>query len=151
MNKHAFTFLTLFTLVLLLSAYYITLPNETYPKDNLIVSSNGNDAEYLDVLNKQRADQQNSNNNTIASGDSFVDKQNAISENSKLDELSDKEKQITDSLTESKLEGCFVEIINNVVRVVGKKDDKSNENVRKIMKIVYENVEKEKLVEVLFE
>ena len=151
MNKHAFTFLTLFTLVLLLSAYYITLPNETYPKDNLIVSSNGNDAEYLDVLNKQRADQQNSNNNTIASGDSFVDKQNAISENSKLDELSDKEKQITDSLTESKLEGCFVEIVNNVVRVVGKKDDKSNENVRKIMKIVYENVEKEKLVEVLFE
>ena len=151
MNKHAFTFLTLFTLVLLLSAYYITLPNETYPKDNLIVSSDGNDAEYLDVLNKQRADQQNSNNNTIASGDSFVDKQNAISNNNELDDLSEKEKQITDALNESDLEGCFVEIVNNVVRVVGKKDNKSNENVRKIMKIVYENVEKEKLVEVLFE
>ena len=151
MNKHAFTFLTLFTLVLLLSAYYITLPNDTYPKDDLIVSSDGNNSKYLDTLNKQRDEQENTNNNVIASDGSFDAKQDAILKNSNLDDLSEKEKDITQALDKNDINDCFVEIVDDVVRVVANQDDKSDENVRKIMKIVYENVEKEKLVEVLFE
>ena len=151
MNKHAFTFLTLFTLVLLLSAYYITLPNDTYPKDNLIVSSDGSDSKYLDVLNEQRENQENSNDNIVASSKDFEKKTKALENNSELKKTKNIEKEITEELNKQNLQGCYVELVNDVVRIVAQKKDQNNENVVKIMKIVYDIVEEDKLVEILFE
>ena len=55
MNKQAFTFLTLFTLVVLLGVYYVTLPADsiTIEPDQLIASSEENRIEQYNELKQK--------------------------------------------------------------------------------------------------
>ena len=75
MNRQAITFLTLFSLILVLSIYYILLPPEGEASE---VSVNNEELSQIEVLQqnleKERADLISENNAIIASSDSDSNK-----------------------------------------------------------------------------
>ena len=61
MNKQAFTFLTLFTLMMMLAVYYVTLPVETKKLDanDLIVTTETDPFEYYKTEKQKTIKQKN--------------------------------------------------------------------------------------------
>ena len=156
MNKQAFTFLTLFTLVLMLAVYYVTLPLD-HPQtktDDLIVSNTAENSlsEYQSGLNEKHSTEVSENESVISSSESSLEEKLEALENiSQTEKTSNLEKKIQQDLTEGSFSGCFVEIEEEVTRIVCPQDYLSKENASMILSIVYQSVGKENLVEVSFE
>lgn len=157
MNKQAFTFLTLFTLVLMLAVYYVTLPldDPSVNTDNLIVSQpdqGSTISSYQTDLQSKHEGEVNDNEDVLANKDSSTeDKLNALANINATQQRSTLETKIQQELSEVSFQGCFVEIEDEVTRVVCPIEYIGKENATSILSVVYQTISTDDLVEVSFE
>ena len=144
MNKQAFTFLTLFSLILVLSIYYIMLP----PSSNQeVVTNTQTTIEQLQQqLNKKR-DDIIAKNNESSTSDSINEALETISETKNLGE---KEKSIVAKIKELGYQDVYVEIDNQTIKVTVLKKDATQSDASKVIKEVLKLVGDNYQVEVKF-
>lgn len=154
MNRQSFTFLTLFTLVLMLAVYYVTLPLEdpTVSDENLIVSQQGDFADYKQDLEEKHDTLIDSSESVLSGKESTLEeKLEALQKISDTEKKSALETAISTNLSSCGFEGCFVEVEDEITRVVCPKKYVGKNNAAEILEEVYRFIEKQKLVEVTFE
>ena len=148
MNRQAITFLTLFSLILVLSIYYILLPPEGEASE---VSVNNEELSQIEVLQqnleKERADLISENNAIIASSDSDS---NALANISEAKETAALEAKITKIINDAGFKNAFVEVENKTIKVVIDKKEASSSDANSIIKTVMEKTKNEYQVEVKF-
>ena len=153
MNKQAITFLSLFTLILVLSIYYLLVPpidqGDTVSKKSL------SRIEILQSeLNKNHENKINDNNTVIASSKaSEKEISTALTSNEKTKEATEggnenetnektkaiikNEKDICQLLTDKGYKECFCEIDGGHMKVVVKLKDATSKDANKIIKLIH--------------
>ena len=157
-NKKNLWFLTLFSLVLVLSIYYVTMPSDVFDseivsKDNTevnveevsIISSMKLEDDSL-VLNEMNKLKEKLTNKEISS----EEKNLAFEELKLLNKNSSKEETIENKLKEDCLCETFVKIDGDNIRVVLDSDDSSVSNANKVMRMVQEEFDDKKFISVKF-
>lgn len=158
-NKNGVWFVTLFSLILVLSIYYITMPTElliTKEKDKVLptvkveesdallalrVSKNAAIDEEIDVLKK-----------IISSSDATIeDKNNAFNRIKELNQVRSEEETLEDKVMNKFKLNSFIKIDGNDVSVIIKSDKNSNELANDIMRLIQENYEVPKNISVKFQ
>ncbi len=158
-NKNGVWFVTLFSLILVLSIYYITMPTElliTKEKDKVLptvkveesdallalrVSKNAAIDEEIDVLKK-----------IISSSDATIeDKNNAFNRIKELNQVRSEEETLEDKVMNKFKLNSFVKIDGNDISIVIKSDKNSNELANDIMRLIQENYEVPKNISVKFQ
>lgn len=152
MNRQAITFLTLFSLILVLSIYYILLPPENSANQ---VSLNDQEVSQIEMmqknLDKEREDLISKNNAIIASGKSNSDEiASALASISEAKETTALEKKITDIINNAGFKNAFVEVENKTIKVVVDKKNGKETDANNIIKAVMEKTNNEYQVEVKF-
>ena len=152
MNRQAITFLTLFSLILVLSIYYILLPPENTANQ---VSLNDQEVSQIEMmqknLDKEREDLISKNNAIIASSKSNSDEiASALASISEAKETADLEKKITDIINDAGFKNAFVEVENKTIKVVVDKKNGKETDANSIIKAVMEKTNNEYQVEVKF-
>lgn len=149
MNKQAITFLSLFTLILVLSIYYIMLPQN----DVSTVGNNDlNTIEELQIaLDKKRDEIISKNNDLIAEESSTSDIINqALETISETKDLKDKEKEILDLIQKEGYQDVYVEIDEKLIKITILKKDANQSDANKVIKTVLKKLGEEYQVEVKF-
>lgn len=149
MNKQAFTFLTLFSLILVLSIYYIMLPPIANPES---VSKTESVIEQLqNELNQKRETIINKSNEIIAKKTSTSDSiSEALETISTTKDLSDQEKNIVSKIKELGYQEAYIEIDNQTVKATVLKKDSTKEDASKIIKTIMNIFDNKYHVEVKF-
>lgn len=146
MKKQALAFFTMFSLILMLSIYYITLPKEvnTSKKSESVIAS-------LDKEKKESKETATDSNNQVISDpeSSENDKNEAISENEQLKENAKKEEEYKTCVKELGYESS-VEIKDKTIYVSVKEEEESDEIARSIMKALYEKSQNAYFIEINF-
>ncbi|MCI9049892.1 MAG: SpoIIIAH-like family protein [Coprobacillus sp.] len=149
MNKQAFTFLTLFSLILVLSVYYIMLPPTT--QEETVTQTQTTIQQLQKQLDKKREDIISKNNQIIAKESSTSDSINeALETISETKNRSDKERNIVDKIKELGYQEVYVEIDNETVKITILKKDATQSDASKIIKEVLNLLGEEYQVEVKF-
>ncbi len=155
MNKQAFTFLTLFTLVVLLGVYYITLPVDSVviEPDQLITSIEENVIEQYNELKQQQHEETRNQNEQVISNSltTSEEKLEALRQNTLLEGTVLFEDNVVSLLKENGFENCFVEKNDQVLRVVLPLEMKSQKTAVKVIGLVDAICDEELLIEVSFE
>lgn len=155
MNKQAFTFLTLFTLVLMLSVYYVTLPleNPAVETDELLVMEQVEPLTiYQEQLDEKHSDSVKEEEQVLSNSESTLQqKLEALNEIAATEKTAKLEASIQNNLEKISFNGCFVEIETEITRVLCPKKFESKENVIQILSQVYQSIDNDNLVEVSFE
>ncbi|MBE6152947.1 MAG: SpoIIIAH-like family protein [Firmicutes bacterium] len=168
-NKQSIWFLTLFSLILVLSVYYITMPNE------LLITNNSNQAnqetinetseeqavikesELLTALRveaeEERTEEINALNETLNNKEaSTEDKNNAFEKLKDLNSLKGKEQLLEKKIKENFKVDSFVKIDNNnQIRVVVSSSDHSTELANNIMRSIQEDFDTKMYISVKFQ
>ena len=152
MNRQAITFLTLFSLILVLSIYYILLPPENTANQ---VSLNDQEVSQIEMmqknLDKEREDLISKNNAIIASSKSNSDEiASALASISEAKETAALEKKITDIINDAGFKNAFVEVENKTIKVVVDKKNGKEADANSIIKAAMEKTNSEYQVEVKF-
>lgn len=149
MNKQAFTFLTLFSLILVLSIYYIMLPPTS---QNEVVQNDISTIEQLqNQLDKKREDIITKNNEIIAKESSNSESINeALETISETKNVTEKEKSIVTQLGELGYQESYVEIDNQTVKITILKKDATQSDASNVIKEVLNLVGDSYQVEVKF-
>lgn len=147
MNKQAFTFLTLFSLILVLSIYYIMLP-PVQDKEPVAKTQLSTIQQLQVQLDKKREDIINKNNQIIAKESSTSDTINeALETISETKSLTEKEKTIISQLKELNYTEVYVEIDNETIKITALKKDGNQKDasliISKVLQIVGENYQVE--------
>ncbi|MBS5115209.1 MAG: SpoIIIAH-like family protein [Erysipelotrichaceae bacterium] len=156
MNKQALTFLSLFSLILMLSIYYILLPpvDTTLPVNDIVQNENEDTIDFSalkDDLETRRNNEVAGYNAIIASSSSSVaqitealEKIDMVNVNKEL------ENQLTTNIKELGYEEVFVELSDQVARINVKKENGTSEEVTKIINTSYQLLDSKYLIEVKF-
>ena len=149
MNKQAFTFLTLFSLILVLSIYYIMLPPTSQTE---VVQNDISTIEQLqNQLDKKREDIITKNNEIIAKESSTSESINeALETISETKNVTEKEKSIVTQLGELGYQESYVEIDNQTVKITILKKDATQSDASNVIKEVLNLVGDSYQVEVKF-
>lgn len=153
MNKQAITFLTLFSLILVLSIYYILLPPELADDSQVNISERSNsEIEVLQSeLEAKRETLISENNDIIASASSDDDTISAALEMiAETKDVAAKERELIKIIQELGFEESFVEIDNNSVKVIVEKNDGDRSDANAIIKALLNHLGNEYQVEVKF-
>lgn len=143
MKKQAFAFFTMFSLILMLSVYYITLPEENnLKKSEKVIKSL--DEENNDETTSMINDEIISNPNT-----SSEDKSKAISENEQIKYDNDKEIEYSNLITDAGYNNS-VEIKEKTIYVSIKDIKQEDKIVREIMKLLYDSFGDKYFIEISF-
>jgi len=163
-NKKNLWFLTLFSLVLVLSIYYITMPNEIF-SSNLTNETDIENKEPVVEIEESSSiisalkveddatvmEEINDLKEKIASSEVSVDDKNKAFEELKLiNKNSSKEETIESSVKELCKCENFVKIDGNNVRVVLDSEDKSASTANKIMRTVQDKFDEKMYISVKF-
>lgn len=166
-NKKNLWFLTLFSMVLVLSVYYVTMPNE------LLITNNGNtnltttktqeedvsvNIEESNVISALKVENDNQVLEEITDlkkvlTDINVDiekKNKAFEELKSINQNSSIEEKLETKLKEKYDTQCFVKIDNDQIRVVIAKQDHSSDLANEIMRTVQEEFDKKMYISVQF-
>ncbi len=154
MSKQNLWFLTLFSLILVLSVYYITMPND------LLVSSNKAEEEVTESekttidatsslvamrvsLEEERQNEMDVLQELLTNeASSAEEKNNAYEKLKYLNELQGKEEEIEKEIKKTYNNNCFVKIDNsnvNVVCVADKHDSTLANNIMRLVQKSYKN------------
>ena len=152
MNRQAITFLTLFSLILVLSIYYVLLPLETETNEVAVNSGELSQIEILqEELDQKRADLISENNAIIASSESSSDEiASALASISEAKETAALEKEITKIINDAGFKSAFVEVENKTIKVVVDKKEANSSDANSIIKTIMEKTNNEYQVEVKF-
>ncbi len=160
-NKRSIWFLTLFSLILVLSVYYITMPSElllntsgNYTEENN-PTTNINESTVLVALRVEAEEEllkEMENLRIILnSSESSVDEKNEAFE--KMKELNinkGEEEKIQNKIKEVYQLDAFVRIKNDQIEIVINKEESSSDLANKIMRTVQEMFEEQKYITVKF-
>lgn len=168
-NKQSLWFLTLFSLILVLSVYYITMPNELLLTNNSNylesekTSGEQNDTKVTinesELLVAMRVNLEEERSQTIADLRTTLTNEEATSEEKNnayeqikyITDLKGQEEAIEDKLKKEFSLECFVKIDNNEVKVVAVKDKHDTTLANNIMKSVQAEFKNKVYVTVKFE
>lgn len=171
-NKQSLWFLTLFSLILVLSVYYITMPNE------LLITNNGTDktndtsvsneqedssvnvsiqqSEVLVTmrveLDEEREKMMSELEETLTSDTATaLEKNDAFEQMKVLNEVKAQEKNLEDQIKNTFSLDSFVKIDGNNIKVVVIKKDHDSSLANQIMKKIQENFQEKKAITIKFE
>ena len=169
-NKQSIWFLTLFSLILVLSVYYITMPNE------LLLTNNSNQTNTEETINEtteeqavikeselltalrveaeeERTEEINELNETLNNKEaSTEDKNNAFEKLKDLNSLKGKEQLLEKKIKENFKLDSFVKIDNNnQVRVVVSGSEHTTELANNIMRSIQEDLETKMYISLKFQ
>lgn len=161
-NKQSIWLLTLFSLILVLSVYYITMPSEFLTSASNAVEENNEEVveikeseviSTLKVENEEEREEKITELQTILTSESSTseEKNNAYEELKTLNILKGKEDEISAKITsEYKVEN-FVQIKGDQVRVVIIKDEHDTKLANEIMNLVQDNFDSKMYISVKFQ
>lgn len=166
-NKQSIWFLTLFSLILVLSVYYITMPNELLltnnnTSDNVnkteeVIETTIEESEILTALRVSSEEERNNEldelNKTLNKSDSSIEEKNEAFEKIKnLNSLKGKEQQLEKKIKENYNVDTFIKIDNNnQIRVVVSGNDHNTELANNIMRSIQEEFENKVYISVNFQ
>ena len=168
-NKQSIWFLTLFSLILVLSVYYITMPNELLMTNNSnqtteeTTSDTGEEkavikeSELLTALRveaeEERTEEINALNETLNNAEaSTEDKNNAFEKLKDLNSLKGKEQLLEKKIKDNFKLDSFVKIDdNNQVRVVVSGSEHNTELANNIMRSIQEDFDTKMYISVKFQ
>ena len=149
-NKKNLWFLTLFSLVLVLSIYYVTMPSEIFDKklsEETVEEANTEVQESTVVASLKVEDdanmQEKINNLKEKATDTSIsteDKNNYFEELKLINKNASKEETLETKIKESKNCNNFVKIDGDNVRVVLDSDDSNTSKANEIMRLVQKNL-----------
>lgn len=156
-NRKNLWFLTLFSLALVLSVYYITMPNE------LLVSNNGENIDNIKVEESNIIEtlKQEDNNNTLSelnklkatiadSKTSTEDKNKAFDAMKLLNQISSKETLLEEKVKNTHNLDSFVKIDGDQVRVVINSKDHTKTLANDIMRTIQANFDTKQYISIQF-
>ena len=166
-NKKNLWFLTLFSLVLVLSVYYVTMPSELLVTGNgkVNVNNKNNDKDKnvsvkeSDILTSLRveADTQLKQEmdvlkQVLTNTDVSVDEKNSAFEELKLlNQLKGKEEKLEDLVKSTYNLGSFIKIDNDQIRVVVESTDTSASLANNIMRTIQNQFDNKMYISVKFQ
>lgn len=159
-NKQKLWFLTLFSLILVLSVYYVTMPSNLLSvsdiKEDTTPTINIEETNMLDVLkeenNEQVAKEIESLRKIIVNTDTPIEEKNIAYEKiQKLEENKGKEDKIVSLIKEKLGFDTYVEIKNAKVNVVVSNKEHSYKIANDIIKLVSSSFDSDKSVTVKFQ
>ena len=159
-NKQKLWFLTLFSLILVLSVYYVTMPSNLLSvsdiKEDTIPTINMEDTNILDVLkeenNERVAKEIESLRKIVVDEETNIDDKNIAYEKiQKLEENKGKEEKIVSLIKEKLGFDTYVEIKNAKVNVVVSNKEHSYKIANDIIKLVSSSFDSDKSVTVKFQ
>lgn len=151
MNKQALVFITLFSLILMLSIYYITSPIK--PMDDLLVSETveGSIRFLQDKLDEKRTKLISDNSGILASASSSEsDKKVALEVMEELEASKQTEENMRSSLLGLGFMSSFVEVEGNQMKIVVETDQGNMEQAAQIISVALSTGDKQYAVEVSF-
>ena len=163
-NKKNLWFLTLFSLVLVLSVYYVTMPSELLVTGNGKVTINNNDSDKnisvkeSDILTSLRVEADNQLKQemdvlkqVLTNTDVSVDEKNSAFEELKLlNQLKGKEEKLEDLIKSTYNLGSFIKIDNDQIRVVVESTDTSASIANNIMRTIQNQFDDKMYISVKF-
>ena len=158
-NKKNLWFLSLFSLVLVLSVYYITMPTElllTNNGDNIDnVNMDINEASIVETLRKQDSnttlEEINKLKATISDKNSEEEDKNKAFDSLKLlNQISSKEELLEEKIKNNLNFDAFVKINGDQIRVVVDSDAHTSTIANNIMKLVQSNFDTKQYIVVQF-
>lgn len=156
MNKQALTFLSLFSLILMLSIYYILLPpiDVVLPVDGQI-EQNGVEVIDFQVLRENlaslRDEEVASYNEIISSSTSSLDQiSDALNKISTVNTRVDIEKKLTESIKQLGYDDVFIEISDQIARISIQNKKGTTDEVTVIINTAYNQLDSKYLIEVKF-
>ena len=163
-NKQKFWFLTLFSLILVLSVYYITMPSELLTTSNTtskkVKEENSNvtvtETDVLTVLqveaDEERAALAAEYNEVLTNKESTTeDKNNAYDGLKQIDDLKSKEEELKKKIKEKLSLNSFVKINGNSISVIVKKENHDYSLANNIMRLVQEEFDSKMYISVKFQ
>ena len=146
-NKQNLWFLTLFTLILVLSIYYITMPNDLLSKANNNVISKNNTKKTVEEsssltamrvnLDEERETQKAELQKQLTDEDmNSQEKNNAYEKLKYLNEVKGKEETYEKGIKKQYKLDCFVKMDNSNVSVVCVADKHDNTMANNIMRLI---------------
>ena len=166
-NKKNLWFLTLFSLVLVLSVYYVTMPSELLVTGNgkVNVNNKNNDKDKnvsvkeSDILTSLRVEADNQLKQemdvlkqVLTNTDVSVDEKNSAFEELKLlNQLKGKEEKLEDLVKSTYNLGSFIKIDNDQIRVVVESTDTSASLANNIMRIFQNQFDNKMYISVKFQ
>ena len=166
-NKKNLWFLTLFSLVLVLSVYYVTMPSELLVTGNgkVNVNNKNNDKDKnvsvkeSDILTSLRVEADNQLKQEIdvlkqvlTNTDVSVDEKNSAFEELKLlNQLKGKEEKLEDLVKSTYNLGSFIKIDNDQIRVVVESTDTSASLANNIMRTIQNQFDNKMYISVKFQ
>jgi len=167
MNKQNMWFLTLFSLILVLSVYYITMPNELLLTNNSkVVTEVNNETDEVSVIvneseaviayNETLEDTRNKQINELQSvmldTTKTTDEKNEAYEQIKyLNELTGKEEQLEEKIKTTYNIDNFIEISNSSIKVIAAEKEHDINLANKIMNTIQEEFDTKMYITVKFE
>ena len=146
MNRQLISFLSLFSLVLILSIYYITLPFDSTNLSDAPVNVQIQDSTevYFASLNSQKIAEYDlllaENNAVLASSTATVEEKAVALENiSKINNVMQLESNTAESIVSNGFAAAYVENYDDTVTVVVYKEEPSKTDAASIMQIVFTN------------
>lgn len=158
-NKKNLWFLTLFSLVLVLSVYYITMPTELLVTNNTEtidkVEMNVEEASVVEALktedNTNTLEEINKLKETIANKEATTeDKNEAFDAIKTLNQISSKEELLEEKIKTTHNLDSFIKIDGDQIRVVVDSDDHSNTIANNIMKTIQNNFDTKQYISIQF-
>lgn len=158
-NRKNLWFLTLFSLVLVLSVYYITMPSELLVSNNSEGIDNVNvNAEEVGIIETLK---QEDNNNTLTelnelkatiadSKSSLEDKNKAFDEIKLLNQISSKETLLEEKVKTIHNLDSFIKIDGDQIRVVINSKDHTKTLANDIMRTIQDNFDTKQYISIQF-
>ena len=162
-NKKNLWFLTLFSLVLVLSVYYITMPKELLLTNNDAVNNENTDevvkkVEELNIVEALREEDNSTTLNeinklkaTISDESASTDDKNKAFDNLKLlNQISSKEELLEEKLKNTMDLDSFIKIDDDQIRVVVNSQEHTNTLANDIMRTIQSNFDTKQYIVVQF-
>lgn len=159
-NKKNLWFLTLFSLVLVLSVYYITMPKELLLTNNDTISDKKEDIDIKEMTIIETLKQEDNNTvlkeinklkATISSDSaSTEDKNKAFDELKLLNQISSKEELLEEKIKNTMGIDSFIKIDGDQIRVVVNSNEPSNTIANDIMRTIQSNFDSKKYISIQF-
>ena len=158
-NKKNLWFLTLFSLVLVLSVYYITMPSELLMTNNGDTEANIDvdieEANIIETLKQEddnnTLDEINKYKETISNSESTTDDKNEAFDAIKmLNQISSKEELLEEKVKTTHNLDSFIKIDGDQIRVVIDSDDHSSSLANDIMRTIQSNFDTKQYISIQF-
>lgn len=160
-NKKNLWFLTLFSLVLVLSIYYVTMPNELLLTSNGVEDGNNDkrlNVKESSIISALKVEDNNSTLKEIGAlkeiltkEDSSVDDKNKAFDALKLiNQISSKEELLEEKIMNNYSLDSFVKIDGDQIRVVIESEMHDNDLANKIMKTIQKEFDTKQYISIQF-